>query len=322
MQQEINRQRIQNMYQMLLEMAGGNFTNRIQRTKQDDELEALVVLINMVAEELKESVFHSGFVNPHYTYNHVVEITFVLDADFFIRGYNSTVPKVLGFSPDMLDNKAFSSILSKESLPIWNSVAAALGQDATYNSTQDLIYMTQDQLVLPCFCTISRLTPGTSILVSAVITVIADAIAAETLVSADDADFLGGLNSYSDVQLMQHVYDYILNHLDSPLPSMKALSRIFGTNENKLKCGFKHLFKMGIYQFYAIERLKRAHLLIQQTTIPLKSIAIMAGYPIYPNFSRAFKKRFGYPPMDVKRRLSGVLLWIVSTEFWGMSYGL
>ncbi|UFH34713.1 helix-turn-helix domain-containing protein [Flavobacterium acetivorans] len=177
-------------------------------------------------------------------------------------------------------------------------------------------------MVVPCFCTISRLTPGTSILVSAVITVIANTIAAETLVSADDPDLSGVLNSYSDVQLMQDVYDYILNHLDLPLPSMKALSRIFGTNENKLKYGFKHLFKMGIYEFYAIERLKRAHLLIQQTTIPLKSIAIMAGYPIYPNFSRAFKKRFGYTPMDVKRRLSGVLLWMVSTELWAMSYGL
>lgn len=318
MQQEINQQRIQNMYQMLLEMAAGNFTNRIQRTEQDDELEALVMLINMVAEEMKESVFHSGFVNPHYTHTHLVQITFILDADFVIRDYISTVPKVLGFSPDALHNKPFSSILSQKSLPIWNRVTAALLQDTTYNNTEQLIYNSQEQLLVPCFCTISRLIHDTSILVSAVITVIADPIAAETLVSDDDPDLHGGLSSYNDVQLMQHVYDYILVHLDSPLPSMKELSRIFGTNDNKLKSGFKHLFKKSIYQFYATERLKRAHLLIQQTTIPLKSIAFMAGFPIYPNFSRAFKKRFGYTPMDIKRRLSGVLLWIVSSALWDL----
>ena len=64
MQQEINQQRIQSMYKMLLEMGSGNFTNRIERTEQDDELEALVVLVNMVAEEMKGSVFHSSFINP------------------------------------------------------------------------------------------------------------------------------------------------------------------------------------------------------------------------------------------------------------------
>ena len=76
-------------------------------TEQDDELEALVVLINMVAEEMKESVFHSGFINPHYTYKNLVQTTFILDEDFTIRSYNSAVPSVLGFPPDMLYNKHF-----------------------------------------------------------------------------------------------------------------------------------------------------------------------------------------------------------------------
>lgn len=301
MQEEIDQQRIQKMYQMLLEMAGGNFTNRIQRSEKDDELEALVVLMNMVAEEMKESVFHSGFINPHYTYSNLVQTTFILDEDYIIRSYNSTVPTVLGFTSDSLYGIPFANLLSKESEAVWNSVAAVLFQDITYNGTTPLVYITREQLLVPCLCTIARLMHSTDILISSVTTVITEPL--KTLVSSENTTLFVGPNSYSDVQLIQQLYDYILNNLNSPLPSSKELSRIFGSNDYKLKSGFKHLFKTSIYQFYTNERMKSAQLLIQQTRIPLKSIAITNGFTSYPNFSRAFKKHFGYTPKDIKKRL-------------------
>jgi AraC-like DNA-binding protein len=299
MKEEIDQQRIQKMYQMLLEMAGGNFTNRIQRSEKDDELEALVVLINMVAEEMKESVFHTGFINPHYTYSNLVQTTFILDDHFIVRSYNSTVPTVLGFIPDNLYGIPFHNLLSKESVAVWNSIAVALLDDTNYNGTTPLFYITQDQLQVPCLCTISRLMHSTNILISSVITVITEPI--KTVGSAESTNLPIGANSYSDVQLIQQIYDYILGNLNSPLPSTKELSRIFGSNDYKLKSGFKHLFKTSIYQFYTNERMKRAHLLIQKTRIPLKSIAHMGGFSTYPNFSKSFKKHFGYAPKDIVR---------------------
>ncbi|WP_269223807.1 AraC family transcriptional regulator [Flavobacterium sp. IMCC34518] len=299
MKEEIDQQRIQRMYQMLLEMAGGNFTNRIQRSEKDDELEALVVLINMVAEEMKESVFHTGLINPHYTYSNLVQTTFILDDHFIVRSYNSTVPTVLGFMPNNLYGIPFRNLLTKESVAVWNSIAAALLDDTNYNSTTPLFYISQDQLLVPCLCTISRLMHSTNILISSVITVITEPI--KTVVSAENTTLPIGATSYSDVQLIQQVYDYILGNLNSPLPSTKELSRIFGSNDYKLKSGFKHLFKTSIYQFYTNERMKRAQLLIQQTRIPLKTVAHMGGFSTYPNFSKSFKKHFGYTPKDIVR---------------------
>lgn len=304
MQQEINQQRIQKMYQMLLEMAGGNFTNRIQRSEKDDELEALVVLINMVAEEMKESVFHSGFINPHYTYTNLVQTTFILDDHFIIRSYNSTVPTILGFLPEKLYATHFYSLLTKESIAVLNSIATGLLQDSNYNGTTPLVYINQEQLLVPCLCTISRLMHSTDILISSVTTVFSEPV--KTLVSPESTSLFVGRSSYSDVQLIQRVYDYILNNLNSPLPSSKQLSRIFGSNDYKLKSGFKLLYNTSIYQFYTSERMKRAHLLIQETKIPLKSIASMNGFSSYPNFSRAFKKHFGYTPKGIKRRLPDI----------------
>ena len=68
-----------------------------------------------------------------------------------------------------------------------------------------------------------------------------------------------------------------------------------------MKDGFRYFFKTSIYQFYNEERLKRACFMIEHTQIPLKNISIMNGFNNYPNFSKSFKKRFGFSPYEVKR---------------------
>lgn len=101
--------------------------------------------------------------------------------------------------------------------------------------------------------------------------------------------------------IIQKVQDYILNHLEEPLPSTKELSSMFGTNEFTLKDNFRKLLKTSIYQFYNDERLKKAHFLIQQTAIPLKEIAFLCGFNDYTNFYKAFRKKYNYTPSDLDR---------------------
>lgn len=303
MHQEINLQRMRSMSHMLLEMARGNFTNRIQRTGEDDELEALVMLMNMVAEEMKESVFHSVFINPHHSYRNLVQSTFILDEQFVIKSYNSEVSVLLHLTPNFLTDTLFKNLLSEESLCLWDCIAQEILLDPDYNCIVQLIYIAQNKLLVPVYCSISRLTNCAMILISCVTTVVEQTISKSVMLTPETITLPFVLSRPSDIVMIQNVYDYILNHLERPLPSVKELSYIFGTNENKLKYGFKQLFRTSIYQFYTNERLKKAHLLIEQTVIPLKTIASMAGFKTYPNFSKGFKKYFGYKPMDIKRRL-------------------
>lgn len=296
MHQEVNQSRIRSMSKMLLEMASGNFAGQIQRTGQNDELEGLVITMNMVAEELKGAVFHAGFINPHSNNKQLIQATLILDEDFTIKGYNSS-STVLGYIPDFLLDKAFSSLLSEESLVLWEEVTEELLLEPNYHKTLELVYVGENKLLLPAFCSIYRLAPCSKIIISSVATAIE-----ETALKDDLTRSRRGDGRSSDVKMIQNVYDYILDHLDTPLPSMHELSRIFGTNEHKLKLRFKLLFKTSIYQFYTSERLKKARFLIQQTTISFKTISLMSGFSDYPNFSRKFKTEFGYRPMDVKRR--------------------
>lgn len=101
--------------------------------------------------------------------------------------------------------------------------------------------------------------------------------------------------------LIEKVQEYILNHLDENLPSSKELAQMFGTNEFTLKHNFRTLSQTSIYQFYNDERLKKAHLLIEQTVTPLTKIAMLSGFNNYTNFFKAFKKKYNIPPSDILR---------------------
>jgi transcriptional regulator GlxA family with amidase domain len=76
---------------------------------------------------------------------------------------------------------------------------------------------------------------------------------------------------------------------------------MFVVEEHILKNGFRTVFKTSVYNFYQEERLKRANLMIRQTSVSLKEIAYLNGFKGYLNFYKAFKKRFGYKPSDLSR---------------------
>jgi AraC-like DNA-binding protein len=295
-----NQKRIESIYQMLFEMAAGNFNFRIERTGLDDELEGLIVLVNMVAEELRATVFHNGYINSHFTYQYLIQSTFILDQQFIIDSFNPDLSNSLGYLNEELYRAPFVRFLSMDSSYVWNLVRGPILWDQQYHKTFQLTFKAKSGLLIPAFCTITRLLHSSKILISSVTIVVQDNLDANPVMLNSTTEKAHVPKSY-DAKLIQQLYDFILENLDSPLPSVKELSSKFATNEHKLKDGFRHFFKTSIYQFYNEERLKRAHLLIQQTDIPLKSIAYMTGFNIYTNFSKAFKKRFSYAPNMLKR---------------------
>ena len=301
MKSNTNQKRLERIYQMLFEMAAGNFTFKIQSSGIDDELEGLILLVNMVAEELRAAVFQNGFVTTHFSYQYLVQHTFILDHNFLIKSFSPDVITNFGYAEEHLVNKAFVIFLSDISIQKWNLSSDAITSDPSYHETFQLTFKTESGLLKPCFCIISRLLHSNRILVSTVSIAMQDALLVNPLllnVNASETRSSIAPNS----RLVKKLYDFILENLNSPLPTLRALSTQFGTNENKLKDGFRHFFKTSIYQFYNDERLKRAHLLIQQSNLSLQEIAYMSGFNLYSNFSKSFKKRFGYAPNTVRRQ--------------------
>lgn len=290
-----NHDRVRSIFQMLFEMATGNFNFRIRKSEQEDELDELATVLNMVATAMRETLINSGNIIPHYTYQSLVQTTFVLDDNFVIEGISANVSYLLGYRAEMLFNIPFKDVLSIQSTDLWQSIVKEAESDLAYHSTIQLIFVAANSQIIPTFCTVSRLLYSKRIFVSSVSTVLENSLADVFGVPSNAA------SRQSDSKLIQEVHDYIISHLEEPLPTLKELSRLFSTNEFKIKDGFRQFFNTSVYQFYNEERLKKAHLLIQQSDESLKSIAFSCGYNDYTNFYKSFKKRFGYSPSDLLR---------------------
>ena len=306
MDKQHNQERIVALHQMLFEMARGNFSNRIPLSSYDDELETLVVLVNMVAEEMRESIFHAGYVNPHNSYRFITQANLVLDKLLHVKSFNPSLLTMLGYESSELSNQSLGAFLTPDSLEKLDFVKEAFHDTISDQTMIPLQFLTKDQLILNADCSITKLFDRDELILSFVVSVSQNANFLLELKNADESERHPNSRK-SDALLIQRVYDYILAHLEEPLPSLKELSKLFGTNEYKLKDGFRHFFKTSIYKFYTVERLKRAYLMIQQTTIPLKNIALMNGFTDYPNFSKSFKKQFGISPNEIARTaLNGI----------------
>lgn len=299
MEKPHNQKRIVTMHQMLFEMARGNFNSRIPLSPYDDELETLVVLINMVAEEMKESVFHGGYVNTHSTPPFIAQTTFVLDSSFFIKSFTPEVTCFLGYSESELIDLPLACIITPTSLELLQELLEA---SISFPATIALDFTPKEHLPFSVSCSIGKLINRPEIILNLVTPVRQDSYPILVYENENEKQIK---TRKADALLIQKLYDYILAHLEEPLPSVKLLSGEFGTNEHKLKDGFRHFFKTSIYQFYNDERLKRAYFMIEHTMIPLKNISVMNGFNNYPNFSKSFKRRFGFSPFEMKRNDTG-----------------
>jgi AraC-like DNA-binding protein len=295
MENQKTQQRIKAIYQMLFEMATGNLAFRIIKTDQDDEVGKISEMLNKLAGEMHDILLRSGYVNPHYSYQNLVQTTFILDDNFIISNFNAHVLQALYYESEELFQVDFGKFIAPQSFSIWNQKKKEASLDDNYHSTVQLIFVTGNNKLIPTFCTISRLRYSDKIIVNSITTILQELLS--------DPKYVIKINPerQSEAVVMQNLYDYILNHLEEPLPTLKELAVLFDCNEYKLKLGFREFFKTSIYNFYHDERLKRAHLMIQQTKIPLKEIAIMNGFNTYLNFYKAFKKRFKYAPSEVDR---------------------
>jgi AraC-like DNA-binding protein len=294
-----NEDRIVTIHQMLFEMARGNFNSSIPLSSYDDKLETLVVLINMVAEEMKESIFQVGYVNNHRTLQFIAQSTFVLDASFSIKSFTPEVTAFLDYSESELIDLPLASIITTTS---FEQLQDILDSTIAMPATIALDFTPKEHLPVSVSCTIGKLVNSSEIIVNLVTPARQDSYRP---LAYENENEKHNKTRKADALLIQKLYDYILTHLEEPLPSLKVLSYEFGTNEHKLKDGFRHFFKTSIYQFYNEERLKRAYFMIEHTGIPLKNISAMNGFNNYPNFSKSFKKRFGFSPYELKRNETG-----------------
>jgi AraC-like DNA-binding protein len=106
---------------------------------------------------------------------------------------------------------------------------------------------------------------------------------------------LPGILTESDIAKIYHADSIILENLNSHF-SIRELSRMAGTNEFKLKKGFRQVFGMGVFSRLLERRMTQARELLENTDKPIWEISEVSGYESLAGFIKAFRKRFGKTP--------------------------
>ncbi|WP_166962502.1 helix-turn-helix domain-containing protein [Yeosuana marina] len=317
------KERIHQINHMLLEMANGNFFYRLERSMNKDSLEALSVTLNMLAEEIQEVMIHQGFANTNDTIKHIVQMSFILDSEGIINMVNKHACTLLTIEYDDIIGIPFESLLTESSQTTWKKAwkTQLKNQNIVSDTSLVLTFKTKENLLIPNPCYLTTFQNKTTKERNILITVIHHSksqFELESDLKQRVIQFMDNSKqsnktpitplkqklrlSFDDIKKLREGHDFIINNLDKKLPSLKEFALQLGTNEFKLKYGFKELYGTSVYRFLLEERLKKSQLLIQYTDMPLKQIAHTIGFKSFPHFSKTFKDRFGFSPKILRKK--------------------
>ena len=103
----------------------------------------------------------------------------------------------------------------------------------------------------------------------------------------------------ADVEKLYAARDVLLARMADP-PSLSELARVVGTNEFKLKRGFRELFGNSPYAFLRAHKLETARAYLLDTDLSIAEIAYQVGYSDPAHLTNAFRKKYGLRPSDLR----------------------
>lgn len=104
-----------------------------------------------------------------------------------------------------------------------------------------------------------------------------------------------------DVEKVEATRRYLMENMDRP-PTLVRLARKMGLNDFKLKKAYKQLYGTTLFEDFLHARMDKARGLLEDTDQSIVGIAERVGYKNVSSFSVAFKKYFGYPPGEHRKR--------------------
>lgn len=275
---------------LITALANGQYDNRIRVSKVDNQLSTISVLLNMLAGRLKETVPRL-FPENNLTYlNHII---MVIGKDLKIKDFNSCAAEL--FRTDHLQHLNY--ILDNTSVQL---VKEMMASNPERNSIA-LNYRSREDLFLTMNSRLTKLQShdAETFILSAVKTISRNEWTREELLQ-NSKEFKSRFNLSKNKLLLDRLYHYLMDHLDTPLRPIPEIALELNTNATLLKRGFKYVHGTTIAQFHREKRLEKAKDLLRDTDTPLLAIADQCGFKSISHFSRAFKKHFGVNPSKVR----------------------
>ncbi|WP_026979123.1 helix-turn-helix domain-containing protein [Flavobacterium tegetincola] len=291
MNNQVNYKRVRDIYEMLFEMAAGNFSLRLIKSKKEDELDQVAAILNELAEQIDQLFQTLGNDAPKYIIKKFLQPLIILKDRSIIQSFNQLLAEQLDYKEDFLIQMDFYDIITKESKKVYDKLQNRRnGKRNTANKIK-LTFVGNLNQKIHFFCTVEKLFPSNIVVISTV---------SNLLEQTRQSNFV--IDKNKDELKIAAIYEYIMTNLRMPLPTTKEFAERLNINEFKIKEDFRKKYQTSIYKLYTDERLKLAYTLIEQTNMSFVSIAYESGYPNYTTFYKAFLKKYNCNPTKITRK--------------------
>lgn len=292
----VSLKKLEQIYELLLSMVSGKVLHEISLNESLEPLDLILNQLEQIEKQLAQYNLQHGYTVPVFSLFKSSRFVFVLNHQMQIQFFNQDVLNQLHYPDSHLEQLFFQNIIECSTQPILLEKFQKALNNTPVKEVFKLNFITSDGCLFPVHCTLDYINQMSFVV----------------LVSWDfnfDMDVylpkrFGESNSVAskEVVAVQKLHQYIMTHLDEPLPTLPQLAKLFGVGIHQLKTQFKVQYQTSIYHFYQEKRLQKAFELIQGTQLNFKEIAYQCGFDLYINFYKAFKKKFGFSPSQLKRR--------------------
>ncbi|MAP80985.1 MAG: hypothetical protein CL526_07835 [Aequorivita sp.] len=308
----IDIDRLKDIQKVIQAMAHGDFNLRVARTTEDDEIETISVMLNMMGEEMKETLNFYSDMRRRSSQTELIHMVFILDNNYKILFVTSNINMVLGYEADELINTSFSTLLAKNYIELWRGIGSKILFTEKYNKQHEMILSSKNKIERTYTCGVvaiyDKIAEAQYIMIDCYQPIYKSRMLEEK--KKQEARANRPLNKKQlpnvllrpkDRSALQNIYNYILKNLETPLPHLTDLAHAYAINEFKLKYGFKKLYGTTVFRFFKQERMKKARLLIENTNLTMREIAKLCGYKSQTHFSKDFSKYFEIAPSKIRK---------------------
>lgn len=288
---------IEEIQKMIHELAKGNFSFRT-RLAPNDEMEAVGLLLNLLAEELSFLFTPSCLFSKKDSPSSFV---FVLDNNYMICGINQVFTGLVEQSKESVLGLPIQDFISASSFrQLQHQLLTCSTKSILPLNNIFLTFVTSSSHRINCqgACHVISGSSGIYYLIRGSKLMKNSLIKKEGITASPPkvAKFKPSLQLRSDLEKIRGVHEFILDHLHEPLPSLPSISRLFLLNEYKLKRGFKEVYQTTVFKLHLNKRLAQALVLVENTPTSLKMVAYSLGFKSFSHFSKVFKEKYGQPP--------------------------
>ena len=295
--------RVQEILDFIAEITLGNYTYTLPLRNRKDELEQIVLSLNTMVEEVDTAVHQ---INHEKSKEVIENVIFNLDQDLHIISYSANVEEILKYPKEDLLSKSIKLCLSEDTqLPddldrlLEHAHERQFPFKVEFRHTND--YQWVGKAYLHPLVSNGKITYTLSAFKS---THYNEKLKRDL---GGDKRGTGYPSEYRSLllreqrQLTRKLHKYVLQRLDRKLKSLPVIAREVGGSVSKIKGIFKRAYGETIYNYHLRKRLEKAHLLLQNTSLPVNEIAEECGFSSFSHFSRSFKKEFGVTPSQIRK---------------------